>query len=189
MSEWDDYITSRNRSNIYNGIASEFDISEDTDLGKQYVITSRGVGKSIFGELFKDKEESNMNKRNDYIDALKYAYAYDRPMPLTIKNVIFNDPATIVYWSDGTKTVVKRSDEEKEFDKEKGLAMAILKKIWEVKGTGEGYYRRIFKKWIKEEPKSCEETFNYINRDINDILTFLGIVTGKDDGNDSENEL
>lgn len=24
-----------------------------------------------------------------------------------IKNVIFNDPATIVFWKDGTKTVVK----------------------------------------------------------------------------------
>ena len=28
-----------------------------------------------------------------------------------IKNVIFNDPATIVFWSDGTKTVVKAEGE------------------------------------------------------------------------------
>lgn len=186
MSEWSDYITGRNKSNIYNGVASEFDISEDTDLGKQYVITSRGCGKSIFGELFKDKEKSNMNKRNDYIDALRYAYAYDRPMPLTIKKVIFNDPATIVYWSDGTKTVVKRSDEEKGFDREKGLAMAILKKIWEVKGTGEGYYRRIFKKWIKDDPENCEETFNYIDPNINKAITFLGILMGKEDDGQGE---
>ena len=42
------------------------------------------------------------------------------------KRVIYHDPATIVYWEDGTKTVVKAHDEP--FDKEKGLAMAILKK-------------------------------------------------------------
>ena len=34
-----------------------------------------------------------------------------------IKEVIFNDPATIVYWEDGTKTVVKCHNET--FDEEK----------------------------------------------------------------------
>ena len=43
-----------------------------------------------------------------------------------IKNVIFNDPATIVFWSDNTKTVVKAQGEP--FDPEKGLAMAICKR-------------------------------------------------------------
>lgn len=46
----------------------------------------------------------------------------------TIKKVIFNKPATIVYWSDGTKTVVKCGKDD-EWDKEKGLAMAISKKL------------------------------------------------------------
>ena len=44
-----------------------------------------------------------------------------------IKKVIFNDPATIILWEDGTKTVVKAHDKD-QFDKEKGLAMAIVKK-------------------------------------------------------------
>ena len=43
-----------------------------------------------------------------------------------IKNVIFNDPATIVFWNDGTKTVVKCGKNDT-FDPEKGLAMAISK--------------------------------------------------------------
>lgn len=46
----------------------------------------------------------------------------------TIKKVIFNKPATIVYWSDGTKTVVKCGEHD-EWDEEKGLAMAISKKL------------------------------------------------------------
>lgn len=50
-----------------------------------------------------------------------------------IKEVIFHDPATIVYWEDGTKTVVKCQGEE--FDKEKGLLAAIAKKVYGNKGN------------------------------------------------------
>ena len=65
-----------------------------------------------------------------------------------IKNVIFNDPATIVFWEDGTKTVVKCQDGD-EFDPEKGLAMAIAKKAYGNKGN----YCNKMKKWLpKEEP-------------------------------------
>ena len=63
-----------------------------------------------------------------------------------IKDVIFSDPATVVFWSDGTKTVVKTQGGEK-YDKEKGLAMAIIKKI-----TGNaGNYYEIFKEWCGDE--------------------------------------
>ena len=70
-----------------------------------------------------------------------------------IKNVIFNGPCTIVQWSDGDKTIVKCENED--FDKEKGLAMAICKKFL---GTNKSKsnYNDIFKKWIPEE-KAIEE--------------------------------
>ena len=44
-----------------------------------------------------------------------------------IKKVIFNDPATIVMWNDGTKTVVKCGTGD-DFDPEKGVAMCVVKK-------------------------------------------------------------
>lgn len=47
---------------------------------------------------------------------------------LVIKKVIFSDPATIVLWSDGTKTVVKTQNGDP-YDPEKGLAMACMKKM------------------------------------------------------------
>ena len=50
-----------------------------------------------------------------------------------IKKLIFNPPATIVFWNDGTKTVVKCQNYE-EFDPEKGLAMALFKKMHGNKG-------------------------------------------------------
>ena len=67
-----------------------------------------------------------------------------RPQP-KIENVIFNDPATIVFWDDGTKTVVKNHDGV--FDPEKGLAMAIAKKAL---GNNGSYYEE-FKKWLPKE--------------------------------------
>ena len=63
-----------------------------------------------------------------------------------IRDVIFSDPATVVFWDDNTKTVVKTQGGEK-YDKEKGLAMAIIKKI-----TGNtGNYYEIFKEWCGDE--------------------------------------
>lgn len=70
-----------------------------------------------------------------------------------IKNVIFNDPATIVFWKDGTKTVVQAHNDE--FDPEKGLAMAIAKKALGNKGN---YYTKI-KKWLPDE-KAVNDTEN-----------------------------
>lgn len=64
----------------------------------------------------------------------------EKPL-IQIDKVIFNDPATIVFWKDGTKTVVKAGKDEY-FDKEKGLAMAISKKVLGNKGN----YYNTFKK-------------------------------------------
>jgi hypothetical protein len=62
-----------------------------------------------------------------------------------IKNVIFNDPATIVLWADDTKTVVKCQEGDK-FNPETGLAMAIVKRMY----GNTGKYCEIFKKWVPE---------------------------------------
>lgn len=83
--------------------------------------------------------------RNNIIDK-RYRMKYN------IKKVIFHAPATIVYWQDGSKTVVKCSEKEL-FDPEKGLAMAICKKVL---GTNDSKsnYNDIFKRWIPEEDKN-----------------------------------
>lgn len=62
-----------------------------------------------------------------------------------IEKVIFNPPATIVFWADRTKTVVKCTENDI-FDPEKGLAMAIAKKAL----GGSGNYYDIFRKWMTE---------------------------------------
>ena len=81
-------------------------------------------------------------------DLLNYMHGMNSSHIPEIKNVIFNDPATIVFWEDGTKTVVKCQDGD-EFDPEKGLSMAIVKKAYGNKGN----YCNKMKKWLpKKEP-------------------------------------
>ena len=93
----------------------------------------------------------DLRDRNLYRTILNYTYgtkASKTNYIPEIKNVIFNDPATIVFWEDGTKTVVKCQDGD-EFDPEKGLVMAIAKKAYGNKGS----YCNKMKKWLpKEEP-------------------------------------
>lgn len=86
-----------------------------------------------------------------------------------IKNVIFNPPATIVFWADGTKTVVKAHGEE--FDPEKGLAMAISKKV-----LGTGYYPEI-KKWTKEyKEKAAEQALSNFEKQMRRVPEVIACV-------------
>lgn len=74
--------------------------------------------------------------------------------PLTIENVIFNPPATIVFWSDHTKTVVKCDTSLEKYDPEKGLAMAISRKML---GDNKREYYNTFLHWLKRYDKQPEE--------------------------------
>ena len=103
--------------------------------------TTDGVEYSLpsnYSDIFKPAAPSL------YADALK---AMSK-----IKNVIFNDPATIVFWNDGTKTVVKCGKDDT-FDPEKGLAMAISKYFFD----NAGYFNDVFKKWIPKKGESDEK--------------------------------
>lgn len=46
-----------------------------------------------------------------------------------VNRIIFNPPATIVFWDDGTKTVVKCM-EDQPYEKYAGFAMACMKKMF-----------------------------------------------------------
>jgi len=48
---------------------------------------------------------------------------------IKVTKVIYHNPATIVFWSDGTKTVVK-CDKNDKYDPEKGFYIACAKKLF-----------------------------------------------------------
>ena len=102
---------------------------------------------------------------DDLQDALTKMFLYSEHSNIVLLNksveitkVIFNNPATIVFWSDGKKTVVKCSNDEA-FDEEKGLAMAISKKAL----GNQGNYYNTFEKWLPTLPDgigyNAAETF------------------------------
>jgi hypothetical protein len=112
------------------------------------------------------------------MDEIKYKSRFE------IKDVIFNDPATIVFWSDRTKTVVKTQGGE-EYDPEKGLAMAISKKAL----GNQGNYYEEFKKWIPEEKKRPKKIHVGVISTQNveeTIAKIFGTPASKEDKEESE---
>lgn len=109
---------------------------------------------------------NNLAYTNNSTSTLNHSQNYSsyyKQVPLSIEKVIFNDPCTIILWSDKTKTVVKCGEDE-EYDPEKGMAMAISKKFL---GNNGNYYET-FKKWLPEDKKPIE-----INVSFKDAVTNL----------------
>ena len=91
-------------------------------------------------------------------------------LSLTIKDVIFNPPATIVLWMDGTKTVVKDQGEVF-YDPEKGMAMAVAKKAF---GNQGNYYNQFAKYLdIYEKKQEDESTQLYPTSVLQDTVEKL----------------
>lgn len=155
----------------------------------------------LFDEIWYDDSYGKLPRsyRRDNIDALLYyikgpdkslsanketserSYYMHYDIRRLIKKVKFNPPATIVFWTDNTKTVVKCSGED--YDPEKGLAMCICKKVLGDKGN----YYEVFKKWLPKEEETESDlpkiafkpetwTFDLKPIDINKKL--FGVLTG-----------
>lgn len=101
----------------------------------------------------------------DVLSKWKLGDMADRP---SIEKVLFKDPATIIFWSDDTKTVVVCQDGDI-YDPEKGLAMAIAKKYLGNRGS----YCNEFKKWL---PKEKEDKPMVVGAEVNDRGVIARIV-------------
>lgn len=94
-------------------------------------------------EEYLKKDVTTTNSSYPYIP-LNPCYGITKPS-IKVKRVIFNDPATIILWKDGTKTVVKCQNGEA-FDPEKGFALAYLKKLL---GNDNTFNKEIHK-WVED---------------------------------------
>lgn len=134
----------------------------------EFTITKNGFSVSdVFMYPNSCSEKEKGHRQREFINQLldKWAIDYDyctRDAVITkkirenyrfaIKKVIFNEPATIVLWADGTKTVVK-CQEDDIFNPEVGLAMAISKRALGDKGS----YCNVFKKWCEPYKEKMKE--------------------------------
>ena len=109
---------------------------------KKYEMRPASIEYSGYGDNHYTDNELTLTLEN----WIKFDKDYIIDRKEDIKKVIFNDPATIVYWKDGTKTVVKCQDGDV-YDKEKGLAMCVTKKFFGNKGN----FNKVFNKFIGED--------------------------------------
>ena len=120
-------------------------------------------------------------KNDDFLDAMRYYYndlatvendlesiELRVDIPGMIDRVIFNDPATIILWNDGSKTVVKRSYDDI-WDSEKGFCMAVIKKLY----GNTSFIKKIIEPeeeiQILTVEKACENFKNF-GKKLNDIM-------------------
>lgn len=124
-----------------------FEIIRDNDLAPDVIrlesinIQSPSEFYFKYGNLVADTVTDGIRKMCKEWEEKEMATRLER----SIKKVIFNDPATIILWNDGTKTVV-HCGENDVYDKEKGMAMAIVKHLMLNKGN----FNELFKKYIPE---------------------------------------
>ena len=139
-----------NLNEPYNYCVYWFAIANFLDCRRdKYELSENLIGdiKTVIGHLENRIDNNNMyyvggrHLGESYMTYWRFIYEKERDK-FEIKDVIFNDPATIVLWADGTKTVVKAENEP--FDPEKGLAMAISKRAL----GGKYDYYDTFKKYV-----------------------------------------
>lgn len=85
---------------------------------------------------YKKEPLNSLDYAKGYSDGYSKGYYQARSLALSnftttrVKRIIYNNPATIVFWADGTKTVVKCAKGEK-FNKYHGFCAALAKHIYE----------------------------------------------------------
>ena len=96
------------------------------------------------GALSMSPPVSNLMLNSSYGSRGQHESMFRYNTRFKIEKVIFNDPATIIIWKDGTKTVVKIQEDDT-FDPMVGMAMCIAKKAM----GNQGNYFEVFKEWCE----------------------------------------
>ena len=125
----------------------------------------KGIGKTIvreFGNFISDDYRLIAQINAIFTELLEYKMGKIH-IPIYARKVIFNEPATIVYWHDGSKTVVKCQDDDS-FDPEVGYAMCCLKKLLGNKGNFNDIFRsKAFKEAYQKWDSEIAEDMSYYN--------------------------
>ena len=135
-----------------------------------------------YGMPSADKVRFDKYCEQDIASISKMAQKKDPYLIPGIAKVIYNPQATIILWSDKTKTVVKCCENDI-YDPEKGFAMAVIKKLC---GNDSALFHRLFKTWVLESKDTPEESIPPINTSVdladalNDMIRRIFSVGGSD---------
>lgn len=116
------YIDSFTVSGLFSCEGPASAIYDRYPIGQEVLLSRPTDTKKLFGGMLSDENGNS----------------------IYIKEVIYNDPATIVFWSDGTKTTSKCQKGDI-YSPEVGLILAVLKKI-----TSGDFVATLLEDWIPE---------------------------------------
>ena len=104
----------------------------------------------------------------------KYSGSFDWFNPKTnhvetvyIKEIIYNEPATIVLWSDGSKTVSKARPGD-EYNPEVGVMYCILKKL-----APNTHFDTLFDDWLPYQLPILPEAYHVTLKDVRNLYKFI----------------
>lgn len=98
-----------------------------------------------------DKPQIRINNKDEFFENYKipgdfiYLDKEGYLKQVAIKEMIYSDPATVVFWDDGTRTVCKAFETDT-YNPESGLAMCIIKKLY-----GGSALKKILDAWIPKQ--------------------------------------
>lgn len=107
-------------------------------------ILTTAFEKALYAKGFIGKVKYEPFYADNKLTVVPY-YLRDTILLSTVKNIIINPPATIVFWNDGTKTVCKCAEGDT-FDPEKGIAMCFFRKML----GSPSQVRKFMKQWVKD---------------------------------------
>ena len=128
-------------------------------IAKKYPVTGLEIDTSVSNDYSATFDVENLDcdaagmllsSCRNHMSFTPFEVHIPKPKPNPkVKKVIYNDPATIIFWTDGTKTVVK-CQEGDTYSEEKGFVMAYLKKMLGNDNT----FNKEINKWVpKPEPR------------------------------------
>lgn len=113
-------------------------LDTDSDYPMSITYDNRNFYKAIVNTFY--------GRRNSKEETMKTVPTY------AVKKIIYNPPATIVFWEDGSKTVVKCSKDD-EYSPYFGFLAALAKKVY----GNPSRVRKIIDKWAPEEEEHLND--------------------------------
>lgn len=148
-------------------LAVQIYASTDMDsLGTHYLLDPEqvvAISKPVFQRMLNECSKARKNVHDYMQKDIEFTAGLHRRFRFAPKEIIYNDTATIVYWTDGTKTVVK-CNENDEYSEYAGFVAAVAKKMY---GGANAINRLIDSKKVVHgnglgQPFRSEKTFEEI---------------------------
>lgn len=168
----------------------------DTDMASSLQAKlMKSIENSKYGISFSDGD--TVKKIKNFEEEIKMAEKtrFDMYKP-TVKKVIFSEPATIVFWTDGTKTIVKCGENDI-YDPEKGVAMCCMKKLLGTNKTGSNYLdnnatlrgvKRHIQKWEEDNRKEAKSMEESIEKEFEAVTSNDWTVVPADENTTAEED-